>query len=125
MRTLALDIGLRRTGIAFLDDAIGISLPLKTLSHTTVKELTTELENIIRERHIDRLVVGLPLLPSGEEGEQASHVRSVCEKLQTFGLPIVLRDERYTTPPTFGGKHSPPGSSQDPDAAAACALLGT
>lgn len=113
-RTLALDIGTKRTGVAFLDEVTGIPLPLDTIAHTSVEELVAAVHRILGERKIDRLIVGLPLLPSGAEGSQARFVRSVASKLSSLSLPVEFKDERYTTPRS---------KASDPDAAAACNLL--
>ncbi|OIO53369.1 hypothetical protein AUJ46_05135 [Candidatus Peregrinibacteria bacterium CG1_02_54_53] len=111
---LAIDIGTKRTGIAYLDEDIGIPLPLTTLHHTGTEDLLTQLSSLIEQRSIDRLVVGLPRLLSGGEGAQARYVREIAEQMQKRGWPLSFRDERYTTPrmPTT-----------DPDAIAALNLL--
>lgn len=113
-RLLALDIGTKRTGVAFLDEAIQIPLPLATLHHDSVSSLLSQLSSLIEERHIDRLIVGLPLLPSGEEGSQTRLVRSIVEQMLARGWPVTFKDERYTTPR---------GKSADPDAIAALNLF--
>ncbi|ALM09818.1 MAG TPA: Holliday junction resolvase RuvX [Candidatus Peribacter riflensis] len=115
-RLLALDIGTKRTGVAYLDDAVGVPLPLDTLQHRSTAALVAQLEQLIRARSIDQLIIGLPLLPSGEEGSQARLVRSVAAEIGSLGLPILLKDERYTTPR---------GPQSDPDAIAALNLLST
>lgn len=97
-RILALDIGTKRTGVAFLDEEIGIPLPLTTLHHASDSALLSQLSIIIGERRIDRLIVGMPLLLSGEEGAQAALVRAVASKMQERGWQVTFRDERYTTP---------------------------
>ncbi|MDD5103334.1 MAG: Holliday junction resolvase RuvX [Candidatus Peribacteraceae bacterium] len=113
-RILALDIGTKRTGVAFLDEDVQVPLPLETLRHDSVSALLEQLSILIAERHIDRLIVGLPLLPSGEEGSQARLVRSITEQMLLRGWKLTLKDERYTTPR---------GKSADPDAIAALNLF--
>lgn len=116
MRLLALDIGTRRTGVAYYDDATKIVLPLDTITHTSVEELLTKVEKVIALRMINHVYIGLPLLPSGVEGAQASSVRSFGSRLQRAGIPHSFVDERYTTPR---------GKDSDGDAQAACSLLQT
>jgi putative Holliday junction resolvase len=123
MKTLALDVGTRRTGVAFLDDATGIPVPLDTLEHRSEKELLAKVREIISARGIQGVVVGLPKLPGGEEGTQAAVSRSIGEKIAETGLPVRYVDERFTTPSSKGSKHAPPASAFDGDAAAACELL--
>ncbi len=114
VRLLALDIGTKRTGVAYLDEDVGVPLPLATIHHANVDALLSQLETLIHERKIDRLIVGLPLLPSGLEGAQSDFVHSIAVQLQARGWPVTLKDERYTTPR---------GKSGDPDAIAALNLL--
>ena len=123
MRYLALDVGTRRTGVAYLDSNIGIPLPLDTILHTSEKQVIDAVMTIIRERKIDRVIVGLPLLPSGVEGSQAAESRKIGMALQTAGITVDYRDERYTTPAPSQHKNALPTQKIDGDAAAACALL--
>ncbi len=87
------------------------------------EQLLTEVGALCRDRSIDRIVVGLPLLPSGDEGEQAAYVRAVARGLSGLCSVIEFRDERYTTPAKRSGKHMVDSRLYDGDAAAACALL--
>lgn len=116
MKTLALDIGTRRTGCAYYDDDTGVPLPLDTLTHTTVEEFCEKVETLVRGRGISRLVAGLPLLPSGKEGQQSESVRAYVTALGRLGLETHFLDERYTTPKA---------SKTDGDASAALSILET
>lgn len=113
MCVLALDVGRRRTGAAFADGADGVPLALQSIEHASVRQLVAAVASIVRERAADRIVLGLPLLPSGAEGEQAAYVRSVAHALSPLGLPIAFLDERYTTDK----------GASDGDAKAACEIL--
>jgi putative holliday junction resolvase len=123
MRLLALDIGRRRTGVAFFDESIGIAMPLQTIEHQTDTELFHAVSQICATRRIDQMIVGLPLLPSGDRGEQAQYVSGIADTLRALGLPLELRDERFTTPRKQIHKHTFLRAEIDGDAAAACALL--
>ena len=123
MRFLSLDIGTRRTGVAYLDTDVGIPLPLDTLIHTSSSELVTAVMEIVRERKIDRIIVGLPLLPSGDEGSQANISREVGSSLGKHGLTIEYADERYSSPRNSAHKNVIPSKNYDGDASAACAIL--
>ena len=115
-RFLALDIGLKRTGVSYTDEQTQVPIPLKTLCHASLKELSAQILDLIKERNVTDMVVGLPLLPSGEEGEQASIVRQFTENIPLpESVNVSMLDERYTTPRI---------RESDPDSAAACALLG-
>jgi len=112
---LAADIGKRRTGLALADTKAGFIMALNTVSHKTDEELLQALSIVVQTKRIDELIIGLPLLPQGGEGEQSTYVRGIAEQCKTrFSIPIILMDERYTTPSK---------GTSDPDAAAACAML--
>ncbi|MFH1671071.1 MAG: Holliday junction resolvase RuvX [Patescibacteria group bacterium] len=114
MNILALDIGTRHTGVAFADEENGIPLAQDTIDHETAEELAASVEKIINEKQVEHLVVGLPLLLSGEEGAQVRFVRSVGEILKEKDIGVTFIDERYTTPVR---------SENDENSAAACSLL--
>ncbi|UPA22063.1 Holliday junction resolvase RuvX [Candidatus Peribacteria bacterium] len=116
MHLLALDIGKKRTGVAFVDTDNDIPLPLDTIIENTVDGMIERVAGIIDERGVDEVVIGLPLLPSGKEGEQVLYVRMCAEKLEERGVAVVFMDERYTTSKM---------TSFDGDARAACELLQT
>src|SRR3989442_3040697 len=70
-RTLALDYGDRRIGIA-LSDELGLAArPLMTLARTTWPRDLERLAAIIREHDVRRIVVGLPLDMDGGRGGRA------------------------------------------------------
>jgi putative Holliday junction resolvase len=124
MRFLALDIGERRTGVAYLDDATGVPLPLDTLHHANEAEFRAQVSALVDARKIDSIVVGLPRLPDGSEGAQARFVRERAAGLPSLSLPLEFIDERYTTPQRkTGHKEGKMPGSDDPDAAAACEIL--
>lgn len=114
MKYLGLDIGTARTGVAFADSEDDILFSLETLTHASQEELVEHIATLYKERSIDEVVLGLPLLPSGDEGSQVDIVRSLSEALIAANINHSLLDERYTTPKS---------SDLDPDAAAACEIL--
>lgn len=123
MRYLSLDVGTRRTGVAWLDDSVGIPLPLNTLTHASENELVEAVMEIVQVRKIDRVIVGLPLLPSGEEGAQTKISRTIGDAIGVKGVAVQYADERYTTAGGKAHKHTVSQSEFDGDAAAACELL--
>lgn len=97
-RTLGLDVGSRRIGVA-VSDLLGITAQGLATIHRHNKRLDYEqLERVIREYQIQEIVVGLPLRMSGQEGIQAERMQSFAEGLrQRFHLPVHLWDERLTS----------------------------
>lgn len=116
MRILALDIGTKRTGTALYDDQTEVTVPLDILHHSSQEEFLEQVYDLIRGREIETIIVGLPLLPSGEEGAQVAVVREYASWLQEAGFSIFFVDERYS------GKGDPLANS---DAMAACNILNT
>lgn len=118
MNLLALDIGLKRTGVAFGETGSGIVMALDTVLHDTAEELVTKVNELVKHRKIEKLIVGLPLLLSGEKGSQAEKVLEVVEMMKkATGIPVQLIDERYTT------THQKTAYRSDSDAKSACTIL--
>jgi putative holliday junction resolvase len=111
---LAADIGRRRTGLAIGDTVAGFVMALQTLKHKEDSELIAGVLKIAQEKKVTELIIGLPLLPQGDEGEQSTYVRGIANELgKQSGLVVTLLDERYSTNTRDG---------TDPDARAACEL---
>jgi len=95
-RILAIDYGLKRTGIAVTDPMRIIASPLETV-------LTSELLNFLKtyttKETVDEFVVGMPKKLSNEDSEIAPFVRAFVEQLKTIfpEKPIHLADERFTS----------------------------
>jgi len=97
MRSLGLDIGGRRIGVA-ISDPLGITAaPLEVLQDLDPSGLCEYVEGKIREG-VDVVVVGLPLTPRGREGEQARYSREYARAIQELEeVRVVLWDERFST----------------------------
>ena len=98
-RTMAMDVGDRRIGIA-LSDPLGIIAQGLT---TIVRDRRPEndlpkFKALIEEHDVDRIVVGWPLETSGRVGGQARKVERFVEDLKTvIDLPFDFWDERMTS----------------------------
>jgi len=97
-RVLALDLGGVRIGLA-LSDELGITAqPAGILEATGARADVEAIAKIVRERGVSRVVVGHPLLLSGQEGDQARKAREIADKLAaSLDVPVELWDERLTT----------------------------
>lgn len=95
---LALDIGSVRIGIA-ISDALGfMAHPLNTLKWTNINNLVIDLNKIISEKNVKRLVVGLPLNMSGQHSRQTENVIKIVNDLTAkMNIPVETIDERLTT----------------------------
>ena len=98
-RTLAIDLGEVRVGLA-LSDPLGIfAQPLETVKRIGPRKDIARITGVVRDEGVKRIVVGLPLLMSGEEGEGARTAREFAERLgrSVPGVDIEMWDERLTT----------------------------
>lgn len=95
-RIAAIDYGLKRIGIAISDERKKVALPL-----TTVEGGKKAVENIaaaIREKNVERFVMGLPLLMNGKKGEMAEAVEKFAKALEeALKIPVALLDERLSS----------------------------
>lgn len=114
MNYLGLDVGTKKTGVAFASAQDDILFSLDTIQHSSFEELLVAVQALVRLRHIDEVVLGLPLLPSGDQGAQADIVLEFQDMLNEAGISTSTVDERYTTAKT---------GDFDKDAASACEIL--
>jgi putative Holliday junction resolvase len=93
---LAVDFGHARVGVAISDELQLLAHPLETISAN--EPAAARLAEIVREKKIDHVVVGIPRRMTGEVGSAATEVLKFVDKLRTI-LPcaVVTWDERLTT----------------------------
>ncbi len=97
-RVLAVDWGARRVGLALSDPTGLLASGLPTLQVKSRDEAVARVAEVALEREAERIVVGLPLLLSGEHGEAAREAESFAAALAAAsGLPVETLDERLTT----------------------------
>ena len=100
MRILGIDYGDVRTGIA-ITDPLGITAQgLKTINNqNSDKILLREIEEIVNEYNVEKIVIGMPLNLRGEKTVRAEKTEKFIHKLNCkFGkMPVEKIDERLTT----------------------------
>ncbi len=99
-RTLGLDLGSRRIGVAISDAARILATPYTTIQRVGDRVAEhAEIAKILAEESATSLVVGLPLsLSTGEAGPAARAVQSEVKGLRKrLDLPVETIDERLTT----------------------------
>lgn len=95
-RFLALDYGTKRIGVAWTDPLKITAQPQPFLENTT--ELITQIENIIVQQKVSRVIVGKPIRLNGQQGQAEAVVSAFVEKLkEKIKIPIILWDERMTS----------------------------
>lgn len=94
---LALDLGDARIGTALSDPERRVAVPLGTIRTGAPADLKAVAE-LVAEHEVGLVVVGHPLLLSGERGTRARHAEAFAEALRTvLDVPVVLHDERFST----------------------------
>lgn len=98
-RVIGIDLGDARIGLAISDPLATIAQPLETLECVGPRRDLQRVAERVRETGAEVVVLGLPLLLSGEEGEQAGKVREFARGLEARlpGVRIEFQDERLTT----------------------------
>ncbi len=95
MRWLAIDPGRSRVGLAICDAEERLSVPLEVLPR---KVAVPAIRAIVARERVGGVVLGLPLLPSGAEGEAAQMARKLGDRLtRVLGVPLLYEDERLTS----------------------------
>lgn len=100
-RIMGLDYGSKTIGVA-ISDVLGLTAqPLETIERSGENKLRRSLARIVeivREKDIKKIVVGLPINMDGRSGERAALTLEFVEKLKLrVDIPIVMQDERLTT----------------------------
>ncbi len=98
MRIIGIDYGEKRIGIA-ISDPLGITAQgLPTIERTNIQEDMQKILNIIREKEVGEIVVGLPKHMNNSLGEKAQEVLAFVDLLKKHSnLPVSVIDERLST----------------------------
>ncbi len=97
---LALDYGSARCGCALSDPSGTIVTPVEVVPRPATKRGFARLRELVREREVEHVVVGLPLSLDGSDSEQTRETRAFAQRLAERLGPAVaveLYDERFTT----------------------------
>jgi putative Holliday junction resolvase len=99
-RIMALDFGLKRTGIALTDELNIIASGLKTVDS---KELMSFLKETIQAKNVDTLVLGEPKRLDNSDTHITENVRLLKQALEIEfpTVKVILMDERFTSKMAF------------------------
>jgi len=98
MRILALDHGTVRIGVAISDELKMIAQPLEFIPAEPFAAFVGRLQQILREKEVELILVGMPRNMDGSYGPAAQKVREFIAALQeTITLPVRTWDERLTS----------------------------
>lgn len=93
---LGIDFGHARIGLAISDELRLLAHPLQTIPAN--KETVKRIAEIVRDRKIDKVVVGIPRHMSGKVGKSAQDALEFANKLRAqVPCPVETWDERLST----------------------------
>ena len=98
LSVLGLDIGKKRIGVAGCDGTGLIATPIMTIKRTGFTNDINQLTDLIAQRQVKILVIGLPYALDGTLGSQAQRIETYAQRLQNvLQLPLEYVDERLTS----------------------------
>ena len=97
-RVLGVDLGQARTGIAVSDELRMLAHPLETIESSSADKVARRVRQIVAEKEVDCVVVGLPRRMNGSLGPAAENAQQFVEKLRSLiSCEVVTWDERLST----------------------------
>ena len=98
MRILAIDHGSKRIGIAVSDELKMIAQPLEFILAEPFADFLARLEELILDKDVESILVGMPRNMDGSYGPAASKVQDFVTALKgALSVPIKTWDERLTS----------------------------
>jgi putative Holliday junction resolvase len=95
-KIIALDFGLKRTGVAITDDLSIIASPLETVVSS---QLSSYLSELVKNANVTTIVIGEPKRLNGSDSHITQNVYLLKEVLQNQfpDIKVCLYDERFTS----------------------------
>ena len=98
MRVLGVDLGSKRIGLAVSDAEGRLAFPAGVVQSRGRKRDLEAIRKLIRERGVERAVVGIPLHLDGRRGPEAENAAGFARDLARIaGIPVETLDERWTS----------------------------
>jgi putative Holliday junction resolvase len=98
MRTLGLDIGDKRIGVAISDPEEILASPLAIITREDDKKAIDDIIKLVDQHNVERIVVGLPYSLDGSIGGQANKVMDFAKRLSQYTrASMEIWDERLST----------------------------
>ena len=96
MRHIGIDYGTKRIGLALSDEEGNIAFPHSVIAGD--RRAVSVISELCAKEQVGKIVIGRPLMLSGEENPIAGDVEKFSDGLaRATGLAVELEDERYTT----------------------------
>ncbi|MBO7363248.1 MAG: Holliday junction resolvase RuvX [Lachnospiraceae bacterium] len=100
-RLMGLDFGSKTVGVAVSDPLFLAAEPVEIIRREQANKLRrtyARIEELVVQYDVGTIVIGKPLMPSGDEGERVRLTEEFAEAVQRrTGLPVIMEDERLTT----------------------------
>ena len=98
MRVLALDHGTKRIGVAVSDEMKLIAQPLEFIPPAPFAAFIERLNELLRDKEVELILVGIPRNMNGSYGPAALKVQEFVEELKSeVAVPVKTWDERLTS----------------------------
>ncbi|MGC3997018.1 MAG: Holliday junction resolvase RuvX [Anaeromyxobacter sp.] len=98
MRTLGVDLGRVRIGLAVADEVLRTARAVTTVTRRNERQDLEAIAAVARDYEVTRAVLGLPLNMDGSEGPSARYARAFAPRLEAaLGVPVELYDERLSS----------------------------
>ena len=94
---IGLDLGTKTIGTAFCDAGWTYASPADLIKRQKFSKDKAALLAVIATRATKGIVIGLPLNMDGSESPRSQSTRSFAKNIEDIGLPILLKDERWST----------------------------
>lgn len=95
MKILGIDYGTKRIGLAISDESLTLA---RELQISSPNEFWDEINNIVQNEEVEKIIIGLPLNMSGEDSQKTVEARGFAEKVATItGVDVELVDERLSS----------------------------
>ena len=98
MRTLAIDLGTRRVGLALSDEGGRFATPYEVLTVGSPEQATEAVLQVLRREGVERIVLGLPINMDDSIGPAARATAAWGRDLAArSGKPVLFVDERLSS----------------------------
>ena len=95
---MGIDYGKVRIGIALTDLLKTIASPYEVYKSVSLQKDVEYFVKLVKEKEVEKIVLGLPLNMDGSEGERAKRTRIFGEMLEkACSVPVVYQDERLSS----------------------------
>jgi putative Holliday junction resolvase len=97
-RLMGLDVGDVRIGVALSDPLRITAQPFLVVKRSSTEKAISRIAEIVREKSVEKIVVGIPLARDGTHGPMARRILEfVAELRREISIPVISWDERYST----------------------------